>query len=176
MGFSRDTEGEEKRGGHGPHAVGVGTIVVLGGRIRASSDGALLGAVGRRVRTAASIAGDAIVVASGGCVWDGRVEADAMADALVRLGVARERIVRERCSLSTRDNARFVASVLSRRGIDEATIVTCSWHLARAVALFRREGIRAIGHAADGEPRVGIAKRVWRWGRERVSMRLDGVA
>jgi len=168
MGFSRQT-----------------AVVVLGGRIRAAADGTradasplvLLGAVGRRVATAADLArtSGAIVVASGGCVWDGRVEADAMADALERAGVPSARIVRERCSLSTRDNARYTARALFRRGIDEATIVTCSWHLARAVALFRAEGIRATGYAAEGEPQVGIAKRVWRWGRERVSMRWDGV-
>ncbi len=158
---------------------GEGALVVLGGRIRRDHGGALVGAVGRRVATAAKVAiarDVAIVVATGGCVWDGRVEADAMAEGLERAGVPAARIVRERCALTTRDNARYAARVLSRHGIDDSLIVTCAWHLPRAVALFRREGIRVEGIAADGEPTVGVARRVWRWGRERVSMRLDGVA
>ena len=154
-------------------------LVVLGGRVRRGADGRLVGALGRRVATAARVAvarDAAVVVATGGCVWDGLVEADAMAEALVRAGVPAARIVRERCSLSTRDNARYAARVLHRHGIGDATIVTCGWHLPRAVALFRREGIRVEGIAADGEPDVVWAKRALRWGRERLAMRFDGVA
>jgi len=156
-----------------------GPVIVLGGRARRNRDGLLVGALGRRVATAAAlvIARDApMVVASGGCVWDGEVEADVMAEALERAGVPASRIVRERCALTTRDNARYAARVLFRRGIDDGVIVTCGWHLPRAVALFRREGIRAEGYAAEGEPHVAWTRRAWRWGRERVAMRLDGVA
>lgn len=171
----------------GVRVVGVGAgvgdgpacVIVLGGRARRDRHGILAGALGRRVATAAAlvIACDVpIVVATGGCVWDGEVEADVMAEALERAGVPASRIVRERCALTTRDNARYAARVLFRRGIDEGVIVTCGWHLPRAVALFRREGMRVEGHAAEGEPRVAWARRAWRWGRERMAMRLDGVA
>lgn len=167
MGISSAACGEKPR-----------AVVVLGGRVRADASGlGLAGALGRRVAKAAEIAlaCDAIVVASGGCVWDGRVEADAMAAALVRAGVPASRVVRERCSLSTRDNARYAARVLFRRGIDEATVVTCAWHLPRALRLFVREGVRAEG-AAAADPDAGWARAAWRWGRERVAMRVDGVA
>src|SRR5580698_5581707 len=50
-----------------------------------------------------------ILIASGGRSWGGVVEADAMAEALVALGVPVDVIVRERASLTTRDNARYSA-------------------------------------------------------------------
>src|SRR5262245_19693650 len=94
-------------------------IVVLGCAIRRDTRG-LTGAAARRVAHAASVfrevGGQPLVVASGGRAWLGVVEADALAEELTRLGVPADRIVRERCSLSTRDNARYTAEVLGRRG------------------------------------------------------------
>lgn len=83
-------------------------------------------------------------------------------------------IVRERLSLSTQENARFCAEALKKRRIDCAIIVTCEWHLPRAVALFRREGLRVEGCAAP-DSQAGVALRVWRWGRERAASRFDGL-
>jgi cyclophilin family peptidyl-prolyl cis-trans isomerase/uncharacterized SAM-binding protein YcdF (DUF218 family) len=147
-------------------------LVVLGCRVSLDGEGRLQGALLRRVEAAAMEyarrgEGVAVVVASGGRRWSGVVEADAMARELARLGVPPEVIVRERCSLSTRDNARFATAALERRGITRATVVTCAWHLPRAVALFARHGVEADGVAAP----VGEApwsRRVWRWGRETV--------
>jgi uncharacterized SAM-binding protein YcdF (DUF218 family) len=120
--------------------------VVLGCKVSLDGEGRLAGALAWRVAAAAGAyarRGDAdvVVVASGGRRWAGIVEADAMARELARLGVPEGAIVRERCSLSTRDNARFAAAALERRGIARATVVTCAWHLARAVTLFTREGV-----------------------------------
>jgi len=86
---------------------------------------------------------------------------------LVRAGVPAEAIVRERCSLSTRENARFTAALLRRRGMRRVTVVTCDWHLPRALAAFRRAGLEVEGFAA---PSVAVPwrRRVVRWGRERV--------
>jgi uncharacterized SAM-binding protein YcdF (DUF218 family) len=147
-------------------------LVVLGCRVTLDREGRLEGALGRRVRaTAEAYArlgdGQALVVASGGRRWSDGVEADAIARELVRLGVAERAIVRERCSLSTRENARFAAAALARRGIARATVVTCAWHLPRAVALFARQGVDVEGLAVA--PRdAPWTRRVWRWGRERV--------
>ncbi|HEY6463027.1 MAG TPA: YdcF family protein, partial [Polyangiaceae bacterium] len=113
-------------------------IVTLGCRVTLDGEGRLSGALGRRVRAAAHAYGayqqqtgeGTLVVASGGRHWDGEVEADAMARELVRLGVPEAAIVRERCSLSTRENARYAAAALARRGIERALVVTCPWHLA----------------------------------------------
>ena len=129
-----------------------------------------MGALGRRVEAAAEAyarRGDAevVVVASGGRRWEAVSEADAMARELVRLGVPEKGIVCERCSLSTRENARFTAAALERRGIARATVVTCAWHLPRAVALFAREGVDVDGIAVPVGS-VPLRRRFYRWGRE----------
>jgi hypothetical protein len=96
------------------------------------------------------------------------VEADAMQAELVRAGVAADVVVRERCSLSTRENARFAAALLRRHGIRRVTVVTCDWHLPRALAAFRRAGLDEV--EGFGAPSVAVPwrRRVVRWGRERV--------
>lgn len=92
------------------------------------------------------------IVACGGRAWDGVVESDALARLLVERGVPPGAIVRERCSLDTRDNARFAAVMLGRRGVDTVTVITCTWHLPRAIMLFRAAGFVAYGVGADPPP------------------------
>jgi uncharacterized SAM-binding protein YcdF (DUF218 family) len=127
--------------------------------------------MGARTYLARGEAG-ALVVASGGRRWDDAVEADAMARELVALGVPEGAIARERCSLSTRDNARFTAEALARRGIGAATVVTCSWHLARALAFFIEAGLVVDGVAARDGDLPPWPSRAWRWGRERILTRV----
>jgi uncharacterized SAM-binding protein YcdF (DUF218 family) len=103
-----------------------------------------------------------VVVVSGGRRWGEAVEADAMACELVARGVPSRAIVRERCSLSTRENARFTAEVLARRGTRAATLVTCSWHLPRAVALFAGAGVEVEPVAADEGEEPSWPSRLWR--------------
>jgi len=157
-----------------PDQAKVAAVVVLGCGFRVDREGRLApGALARRVAVGAAFfaslgAPGAIVVASGGRAWHGQVEADAIALELARLGAPGESIVRERCSLSTRDNARFSTDALSRRGLATAAVVTCDWHVPRAVAAFRHAGLEAVGiPAASGRARW--TRRVWRWGRERIA-------
>jgi uncharacterized SAM-binding protein YcdF (DUF218 family) len=129
-------------------------VVVLGCAVRLDERGHLRrGALARRLDAAAVAYAQrggerTIVVASGGRRWGGLVEADVMACELRRRSVPPRAIVRERCSLTTRDNARFTAEALARRGMSEVAVVSCDWHLARAVALFRQAGVSADGVAA----------------------------
>ena len=90
-----------------------------------------------------------------------------MARELALRGVPERAIVRERCSLSTRENARFTAEVLTRRGADRAALVTCPWHMARAVAFFSHAGLAVEPVAAAGVV-TPWPSRLWRWGVERV--------
>lgn len=85
-----------------------------------------------------------VVVACGGRAWNGRVEADALARMMAEKGVPDDALVRERCSLDTRDNARFAASLLARRGVSQVVLVSCSWHLPRAERLFRAAGLEVV--------------------------------
>jgi uncharacterized SAM-binding protein YcdF (DUF218 family) len=148
-------------------------IVVLGCRVRLDAAARLSpGALARRVEMGALTylqRGDSrtVIVVSGGRRWGGDVEADAMARELALRGVPESAIVRERCSLSTRENARFTVEVLTRRGADRAVLVTCPWHMARAVALFSRAGLAVEPVAATGVL-APWTSRVWRWGVERV--------
>ena len=109
-----------------------------------------------------------LAVACGGRSWGGLVEADAMARLMATAGVPEGQIVRERCSLDTRDNARFTAALLARRGLSRVLVVTCSWHLPRAERLFRLAGLTVEGLGVD-PPAPSMRQRVYWDLRERVS-------
>jgi uncharacterized SAM-binding protein YcdF (DUF218 family) len=154
-------------------------IVVLGCRAVVDPSGRLApGALARRVDAASRLYLDLagldrtprdpamLVVASGGRRWGNVVEADAMAHELRLRGVPEGAIVRERCSLTTRDNARFVAEALARNGSRAALVVTCSWHMPRALALFTRAGMEVEPFPASAEEGGSRRHRVWRWVRE----------
>ena len=114
------------------------------------------------------------LITSGGRTWEGFVEADAMASDLEELGVPATAIVRERCSMSTAENARYCAELLRRHRLERIVLVTCAWPLPRALRLFEREGLRCTGAAAES-PDPGPLGRAYRVVRERICMRLDGV-
>jgi uncharacterized SAM-binding protein YcdF (DUF218 family) len=176
-------------------------IVLLGCVVRAArpGDGGDLGlapgAALRRVRAAVAVHASAreagvetglTVIASGGRAWRAGVEADVLARALVRAGVPEASVVRERCSFTTKENARYVARLLHRRARGEearVVLVTCDWHMPRAEALFAAEGMMVRAAPAQAEAAVvtglaakgGLLKdRAYRWLRERVAARLDG--
>lgn len=113
-----------------------------------------------------------VVVATGGRAWDGEIEADALFDLMVDGGVPEKRIVRERCSLSTRGNARFTAGILHRTGLHEIALVTCDWHMPRAMALFTTAGFDVLPMAVPG-PDPGYFWRLYRAVHEHVAMRID---
>ena len=137
-----------------------------------------MGTAARRAAAGAELfallGGDLPIIVSGGRAWEGVVEADGLRDALVSHGVPQACIVRERCSLSTSDNARFTAMLLRRRGLSRVQIVTCAYHLPRAGALFRAHGLTVTCVPSD-DGGASAASRIWRWGRERVCARIDGV-
>ncbi|WP_394844370.1 YdcF family protein [Pendulispora brunnea] len=145
-------------------------MVVLGCKVVFDGGGKLTGAAGRRANAAAQAwRPPVVVVVSGGRMWNGVVEADALATALVERGVPKEYIVRERCSFHTVDNARFSSVLLARREIREVSLVTCDWHLPRARRIFERQGLAVVREVPAKSPERGVRHRVWRWGRERVA-------
>ncbi len=149
-------------------------IVVLGCRL--SPDGTPGAAARRRVSRAAAAwyeHPDAIVLASGGRRWWGVAETAALRDALIaNHGLPPHVIATEWCSLSTAENARYSAEVLAARGLRQVGVVTCDWHLPRALASFRAAGLRTVGLPAVTPPGGG-ARWVWRAARERGAEVLD---
>jgi cyclophilin family peptidyl-prolyl cis-trans isomerase/HEAT repeat protein len=104
------------------------------------------------------------VIASGGKRWHGQSEAEAFRDRLVELGVPIERVLPELDSLNTRENARYVAELARERGFHQLGVVTCDWHMARALAAFAGRGVTCISLPAicPGDVRAaqGRAERI----------------
>jgi uncharacterized SAM-binding protein YcdF (DUF218 family) len=100
------------------------------------------------------------------------VEADAMRDQLMRDGVAGGAVVRERCSLTTRDNARMTADLLRRFGVTRVRLVTCAWHMPRAALLFAGEGL-VVDALPVAAPPMERTRACWRDGREWAAMLLE---
>ena len=150
-----------------------------GGHVTGLADGALRRRVVRAAREWPG-AGDRaevppVVIASGGRAWEGIVEADAMADALVALGVPAGAVVRERASFTTRENALFTAALCARRGIGKVALVTCVWHLRRASKLFEAHGLEVVREISAGESDGSWVARAWVRGKERLLTALPAL-
>jgi uncharacterized SAM-binding protein YcdF (DUF218 family) len=117
--------------------------------------------------------GARLALACGGRSWAGEVEADAIARMLRAEGVPGASIARERCSLDTRDNARFAAAMLARRGIARVVVITCAWHLPRALCAFRAAGLAVEGIGVEPPPST-LGERLYRRGREALASWNDG--
>ncbi len=123
------------------HGVRFDVIIILGGPADA---------MGRRtahgVRLFTDGMAERILLSGGG--GRPRPEADTMRDLALAAKVPRARLVLERDSLSTLENAIHSARIMQAEGWRTALIVTDSLHLPRALMAFRAAGIRARGSAA----------------------------
>lgn len=147
-------------------------LIVLGCRVR---DARLSRASLRRVERAALAyreQGASLVIAAGGKSWNGAVEAEVFARGLVERGVPSERLLLELDSLTTRGNARGVAALLQGRSAKRLGLVTCDWHMRRALRLFRQAGLYATPLPAPSPPR-SLPRVLGRFLRERASSLLD---
>ncbi len=151
-------------------------IVVLGCRIGPSGRPAPPAA--RRAARAASafLAGTAPwVVASGGRRWSGQIEARSLGRAMIAAGVPAGAVIEELCSLSTRENAIFSAAILARLGARRAAVVTCPWHMPRALADFRAAGVDALP-LPTAPPVLSPGQRLYLEAHEAVCRILDARA
>lgn len=148
-------------------------IVLLGCRILPG--GRLSGAAERRVARAARAFAEGVatrVVASGGKAWDGVREADAMSIALEAYAVPASAITRELRSTTTRGNAQHAGELLRTVGARRIALVTCDWHLSRALTRFFDVGFEVLGLPAPS-PRISWLRRAYLVVRERASGWLD---
>lgn len=135
-------------------------IVVLGAALR--PDGGPSPALERRVARGVRAFRDGLadhLLMSGGAARHPTPEAEAMAALALAHGVPAERIVLEPRSANTFQNALFSGAIMAERGWRRAAVVTDPFHMRRALFVFRRLGIPAIGLRVEG--RFGEAP--WRW-------------
>lgn len=152
------------------------SLVLLGCRV--AGPAALSPPAERRAERAlsafeAGLASELLVC--GGKAWDGVREADALGSYLIERGVPERAVTRELHSHSTRANAHYAAELLLPRGLWRIGVVTCDWHMPRALRCFRSVGFEA--HAVPAvSPPVPLFDAVLRSGRERVAFALDGLS
>jgi uncharacterized SAM-binding protein YcdF (DUF218 family) len=147
-------------------------LVVLGCPVHA---GALPPPAARRVARASKAYREGLssrVVVSGGRRWDGFVEADVLGAELVRQGVPEAALLLERQSRTTRENARYTAELLGPLGARKVFVVSCDWHLPRALFCFARFGLEAEAVPVPAPP-LPFARRTLRQLREEGAWLLD---
>lgn len=164
-------------------------IIVLGGPIDADlsvSHGVpVVSAAGDRIIAAAALAHrypNARVLYSGGSanlLSNDAKEADYAAELFESLGVSKTRLLMERRSRNTHENAEFSKAIVAPKDGECWLLVTSAFHMPRSVGLFRKAGFdvepypvdwRVGGRddlfafsnvAADGLVRTDLAVREW---------------
>lgn len=95
-----------------------------------------------------------LIVLSGGSIsWKTKEgsfpESVLMADILRSLGVPEGRLLVESKSRNTHENAVYTQQLLQERGIEEVLLATSALHMPRALACFRKAGLKARPAPAD---------------------------
>ncbi len=92
------------------------------------------------------------ILLSGGWAFDSDApyaEADAMADLLVAFGVGRDRLIIERRSRTTFENAEFTKQLWKENNFTTGLLVTSAFHMPRALAVFRKAGLNVQPAVTD---------------------------
>jgi uncharacterized SAM-binding protein YcdF (DUF218 family) len=155
--------------------VSLDALVLLGCRVEL---GALPGAAERRVVRAARAFEEGLaprIVVSGGRVWGDARESETLGRALEARGVPQAAILLESASQNTLENARFSARLLFPSGLRRVGVVSCDWHLPRALWVFRRAGFEPFAVPAPS-PAIPFGERSVRSLREHGAWLLGRVA
>jgi uncharacterized SAM-binding protein YcdF (DUF218 family) len=81
-------------------------------------------------------------------VGDGR-EADFAADIFERLGLPRDRVILERESRNTIENARFTKAIANPKPGQRWLLITSAYHMPRSIGLFRKVGFLVQPYPVD---------------------------
>lgn len=138
-------------------------VVVLGAPL--APDGSLSEVLRERVEAGFALwrAGGAPRLCVTGGPSRGRTEADAMAEAVVALGVPERALVVERAARTTAENAANVAALLRPQGATRVWVVTQPFHARRARWLFRRAGLDAWAWSIEGGLQARDPARALGW-------------
>jgi uncharacterized SAM-binding protein YcdF (DUF218 family) len=151
------------------------SLVLLGCRVIGPA--ALSPTSARRAERALQAFRDGVsghLLACGGKAWHGVREADALSAYLVERGVPAHAIERERYSRSTRQNAHYAAELLLPRGTRRIGLVTCDWHMPRALRCFEGAGFE-VEPLPSFTPAVTVRAELKRALREHVALALDAL-
>lgn len=142
-----------------PAPADIAGIIVLGGgfegAVNLARGGYELNASGDRFVETAILARrypDVRVVITGGTgslLLKGEGDADAAPRLLTALGVAPERLVLERQSRNTHENALFTREMLEPEPDEIWLLVTSAFHMPRSVGLFRKAGFDVVPWPSD---------------------------
>src|SRR5215471_10921003 len=141
-------------------------IIVLGGAVGPELSAARntpdLNESAERITATAALAQRypaARIVYSGGnarLVLTGGIEADYAIDLLESLGVARTRVLAERQSRNTIENAEFSKKLVEPKPGERWLLVTSAYHMPRAIGAFRRAGFPVEAYPVDWRTRGPI--------------------
>jgi uncharacterized SAM-binding protein YcdF (DUF218 family) len=127
-----------------------GIVVLGGGAIRSdiSADRGLiaLGAAADRIIATVELARR---YPSAHVVFVGRSEADFVIQFFEKLGVPQNRIIVERKSRNTAENAAFAEQLVMPKPGERWLLVTSAMHMPRAVGVFRKEGFAVEAYPVD---------------------------
>lgn len=92
-----------------------------------------------------------LVITGGDPTLDHTTEGDAdIAERFYReFGIPASRLILERKSRNTEENAAFTAPILLANGLSECVLVTSAFHMPRSVGLFRKAGVDFIPWPVD---------------------------
>jgi uncharacterized SAM-binding protein YcdF (DUF218 family) len=146
-------------------------VIVLGGSIdgdlSASRGTAVVGSAADRIIAAAALAHrypDISIIFTGGSgslmSTDAR-EADYAAALFESLGISRQRLIMERESRNTKENAEFSKAIAAPKPGDRWLLVTSAFHMPRSIGLFRKAGFAVEAYPVDW--RVGGAEDLLRF-------------
>lgn len=134
-------------------------IIVLGGPIdadlSATHDTPVVHNAADRIFAAAILARrypNARIVFTGGSanlISTDAKEADYGGELLEALGIARERIIMERRSRNTYENAQFTKAMVAPKPGERWLLVTSAFHMPRSVGLFRKAGFPVEPYPVD---------------------------
>jgi uncharacterized SAM-binding protein YcdF (DUF218 family) len=134
-------------------------IIVLGGPIDAdlsvAHGRAVISAAGDRIVAGAMLAHrypSARLIYTGGSpylVANDAKEADYAAELFEGLGIARSRLLIERNSRNTLENAEFSKAMVNPKSGERWVMVTSAFHMPRAVGLFRKAGFEVEAYPVD---------------------------
>ena len=138
---------------HLPSEEGSDVILVLGAQVK--PDGTPSIALERRMTTALGAYRELqrpIICCGARGVNEPAPEGEVMRNWFLSQGCPEEDVIAETGSFNTRENLVNAKAIMQARGCKRALIVTSDYHVPRALALARQEGVDASGRGSPSKP------------------------